>query len=63
MLRDRNTLCVLRASVVNTISVESTGLEMGRNQVVEDLTFIPGDEEESNSHPAVYDLLMRDVSV
>jgi len=36
---------------------------MVRNQVAKDLAVLVGDEEESNSHPAVYDLLMRDVSV
>ena len=36
---------------------------MGGNQVVKDHSVILGDEEESNSHPPVYDLLMRDVGV
>ncbi|MBW1675963.1 MAG: hypothetical protein JRJ79_05030 [Deltaproteobacteria bacterium] len=37
--------------------------EMGRNQVVKDLAVLVGDEDKPNSHPTVYDLLIRDAAI
>ena len=36
---------------------------MGRKQVVKDLAVLVGDEDKPNSHPTVYDLLIRDAAI